>query len=327
MQISSVPSSKKISELIGLMEREELVLQPIFQRKLVWNAKHKEAFIDTILHGYPFPEIYIAQSKVDLETLMTQQIVVDGQQRLSTIKDYIDNYKPSFCQSIPRYADLKDDEKRNFLNYDVVVRDLKDASMDVIREIFRRINQTKYNLTQIEIQNAIYDGEFISTAKEILDSFDNEKIPLFSETEISRMGDLGFIVLLMSTFENGGYFSGNSITEKLIIDNNDFYPNKIHIKCIFNEINNKITNLNLSGDSIWFRKSNFFTMFFELATAKNLPNDLGVRLSNFEKNIINSKENKQSDFGEYYSNMYTGTNSRSARLKRGELFKKYVLCL
>lgn len=33
----------------------------------------------------PFPEIYIAQSGVDIEKLETQEVVVDGQQRLSTI--------------------------------------------------------------------------------------------------------------------------------------------------------------------------------------------------------------------------------------------------
>lgn len=77
-QIPSIPTSKSISDLIGMINRGELILQPEFQRRLVWNSSHKEAFIDTILSGYPFPEIYIAQSGVDIETLQSQQVVVDG---------------------------------------------------------------------------------------------------------------------------------------------------------------------------------------------------------------------------------------------------------
>ena len=89
-QIPSSPSTKKISDLIGMIKRGELILQPSFQRKLVWNLKHKESFIDTILNGYPFPEIYIAQSGIDIQTFQAKQVVVDGQQRLSTILNYLE---------------------------------------------------------------------------------------------------------------------------------------------------------------------------------------------------------------------------------------------
>ena len=121
--------------MYGAIKREDLILQPEFQRKLVWNDKHKEAFIDTILNGFLFP-------------------VVDGQQRLSTIIDYIET--SSFCKKVCKYADLTAEEKKQFLNYNVVIRDLADANEATIKEIFRRINKTKYSLTAVEIHNAIY---------------------------------------------------------------------------------------------------------------------------------------------------------------------------
>ncbi len=71
-QLSSSPSNKKISELYKRVKEETLILQPDFQRKLVWSSKHKEAFIDTILKGMPFPEIYIAQSGIDIQKIETQ---------------------------------------------------------------------------------------------------------------------------------------------------------------------------------------------------------------------------------------------------------------
>lgn len=177
-QIPSSPSTKKISDLIGMIKRGDLILQPDFQRKLVWSIRHKESFIDTILKGFPFPEIYIAQSGIDLETFQAQQVVVDGQQRLSTIISYINDELP--CKKILRYSALDNQQKVAFLNYDVVVRDLKDASSDTIKEVFRRINLTQYRLNDIEINNAIYEGEFISTAKDILNHLDNNSFPLFS---------------------------------------------------------------------------------------------------------------------------------------------------
>ena len=65
-QIPSTPSNKKISELYKRIKEKTLILQPDFQRKFVWSSSHKESFIDTILQGLPFPEIYTAQSGIDI---------------------------------------------------------------------------------------------------------------------------------------------------------------------------------------------------------------------------------------------------------------------
>ena len=107
-----------------------------------------ENFIKTILEGYPFPEIYISQKGIDLETLSTQNVVVDGQQRLTTIKRYIEGTH-SFEKNIPKFSQLSDPDKTDFLNYDVTVRDLKDVSPEIMIEIFQRINSTKFTLTAI----------------------------------------------------------------------------------------------------------------------------------------------------------------------------------
>jgi len=50
--------------------------------------RHKIAFIKTVLEGYPFPEVYIASGEVDLETARGNLMLVDGQQRLTTLYDY-----------------------------------------------------------------------------------------------------------------------------------------------------------------------------------------------------------------------------------------------
>ena len=322
-QIPSSPSTKKISDLIGMIKRGDLILQPDFQRKLVWSIRHKESFIDTILKGFPFPEIYIAQSGIDLETFQAQQVVVDGQQRLSTIISYINGELP--CKKILRYSALDNQQKAAFLNYDVVVRDLKDASSDTIKEVFRRINLTQYRLNDIEINNAIYEGEFISTAKDILNHLDNGSFPLFSDNELNRMGDLNYILMIMATLEEGGYFAGNTMTGEYIIKYDDSYKNAETMKDKILNLFHVIKTFNLDTDSMWYRKSNFFTMFVELSKVSQIPDDIVAKIHSFEDEVLANKGNEENDFGKYYSVMYTGTNSRSARIKRADIFYKYCL--
>lgn len=322
-QIPSSPSTKKISDLIGMIKRGDLILQPDFQRKLVWSIRHKESFIDTILKGFPFPEIYIAQSGIDLETFQAQQVVVDGQQRLSTIISYINGELP--CKKILRYFALDNQQKAAFLNYDVVVRDLKDASSDTIKEVFRRINLTQYRLNDIEINNAIYEGEFISTAKDILNHLDNGSFPLFSDNELNRMGDLNYILMIMATLEEGGYFAGNTMTGEYIVKYDDSYENAETMKDKILNLFHVIETFNLDTDSMWYRKSNFFTMFVELSKVSQIPDDIVAKIHSFEDEVLANKGNEENDFGKYYSVMYTGTNSRSARIKRADIFYKYCL--
>lgn len=326
-QIQAQPDKKTISDLIGKINRSELVLQPEFQRGFVWTPEHMENFIKTILEGFPFPEIYISQKGIDLETLSTQNVVVDGQQRLTTIKRFIDGTH-TFEKNIPKFADLSDAEKTDFLNYDVTIRDLKDVSQEVMIEIFQRINSTKFTLTAIEINNAIYDGDFIKCAKVILNDFKDIKfkVPTFSESELTRMADLHFLLLVMSTYEEGGYFPADKEVEKYIAKYNDEYPNFEFMKINLAERILSINESELHEDSIWYRKSNYFTLLCELLWSDKNINDLIEELESFESHVLSNKnENKDdNDFAIYYANMYAGTNSRNARVKRSEILKKHV---
>lgn len=68
MKELGIATNKKILDLYNMMKDGSLTLKPSFQRKLVWNSKHKENFIDTILKGLPFPEIYLSAGEIDLKS-------------------------------------------------------------------------------------------------------------------------------------------------------------------------------------------------------------------------------------------------------------------
>lgn len=326
-QISAQPDKKTISDLIGKIQRNELILQPEFQREFVWTPVHMENFIKTILDGYPFPEIYISQKGIDLETLATQNVVVDGQQRLTTIKRYLEGTF-GFEKNIKKYKDLSPDEQKDFLNYDVTVRDLKDISGDQIIEIFKRINSTNFTLTAIEINNAIYNGEFIRCAKDIRDIITAHelKVPIFNESELTRMADLHFILLVMSTIEEGGYFTQDKEVEKYIAKYNDEYPSSTEM---FENLTNVLLNVltsEIEVDSIWFRKSNFFTLVCELYIHHVKVETILDHLIWAEKQIIDNKTKDKNEniFAMYYASMYTGTNSRQSRVRRSEFLRENV---
>jgi hypothetical protein len=323
-QIRPSVTKPTIATLYNEIDAGLLVLAPDFQRRFVWTQPHQEQFLDTILQGYPFPEIYVSTGEVDISKMRTIRYVIDGQQRLTTIRNYIDGSFDKPLNTIKPYAELTDDEKADLLSYEVVVRDLGKINSDTVREIFRRINLTKFKLDNIEIHNAIYDGAYISVAKDILDGTDLSIFGVFRESEFSQMADLHFILLVMSTIEAGGYFSQDAEVEPMIENFNEEFPRGSEYKSKVINTLETIQKLDIPKDSMWFRKSNFFTMVVELSTQKEkLRDDLVVQLQKLEANVMENKNIPGNEFGRYYSYMYQGTNNRKARVTRAELFRKY----
>ena len=81
------PSNHPISELRDWNNAKKLEIRPDFQRKEVWSKAAKLMLIDTIIKNIPMPKIYL-ETKVDDES--TYRIVIDGQQRITAILEYLD---------------------------------------------------------------------------------------------------------------------------------------------------------------------------------------------------------------------------------------------
>jgi hypothetical protein len=327
-QIKPSVTNPTIADIYQNIDSGKLVIKPDFQRRFVWTHEHQENFIDTILKGYPFPEIYVCQGDIDTKKLRTTQNVIDGQQRLTTIKKYIDGENDKPLTKILKFEQLTEDQRRDFLSYQIVVRDIGKVEDDTIREIFKRINLTKFQLDDIEVHNAVYNGCFIGTAKEVLKNIPLKDYGVFYDSEFTRMADLHFILLIMATLENKGYFPRDSELENCIANYNDEYQNTDHMKAILIKTFAIVKDLNLSPDSIWFRKSNFFTLIIEFAKHINrIPTDICIlkkSLEELESNILENKSNTSTEFGTYYSYMYSGTNSRKSRIERANIFNKHI---
>ena len=164
--------------------------------------------------------------------------------------------------------------------------------------------------------------------KEILEliKIKDLKVDIFSESELTRMADLHFILLVLSTIEEEGYFTRDNQVEKYIAEFNNNYPNYEANKMLLSNVLIDILTSELKDDCIWFRKSNFYTIVCELCFTPKTIAEILPLLEEFETKILDNKnEDKQTnEFSLYYSNMYSGTNSRQARVIRSELFRKNI---
>lgn len=321
LQTPITSNSLKIIDLYNKIDSGSLITRPNYQRNLVWKKHHKYAFIETILLNYPFPEIYIASAEVDVENLRASEVVVDGQQRLTTIVDYIKGRGDFENQNkIQTFDELSIDEKKEFLNYSVTVKDLKSIGEDLTKEIFKRINSTNYALNINEILNAEFGGgEFAYFAKQlvtrddqfevsadttdvIINKVDREfivdffsKNNVFSENDAKRMFDAQFIMLIASTILEGTYFGRNSKVPYYLEKFNLEFPPYLNVLETLKKSIKIIDSLKMSPGSYWFNKPNLLTLIIELKDIEESELDL------------NKLELELSDLGYKYDLYFNGT--------------------
>lgn len=76
-----------ISDFVEWDVRNQIELSPDFQRRSVWSLQAKSYLIDTIIRGKPMPKLLLTQDVRDRRNI---RIVVDGQQRLRAILEYVE---------------------------------------------------------------------------------------------------------------------------------------------------------------------------------------------------------------------------------------------
>src|SRR5215472_14810233 len=135
--MKTTATNRKVRELLTLLREGRLIPRPDFQRRLVWNNKDKSAFLETVLKNYPFPEIFVAAGDVNVETGEGTELLVDGQQRVTTLYQYFTGSPDLVLYgSVKPYAELTREQKEAFLQYDVVVRDVGHVDIEIVRNVF-----------------------------------------------------------------------------------------------------------------------------------------------------------------------------------------------
>jgi hypothetical protein len=155
-----------ISDFLEWQRNGLLELSPDFQRRAVWSEKAKSYLIDTILRGRPIPKIIISQRLKESRTI---RVVVDGQQRLRAVLEFINgDFAISRAHNEQlagkRFEGLSVDLQKEFFKYEFGVDLLFSLEYEDILDIFARINSYTVTLNKQELLNAKYLGFFKQAA-------------------------------------------------------------------------------------------------------------------------------------------------------------------
>jgi Protein of unknown function DUF262 len=321
-----------VGDLVNRLRTSKLIPRPNFQRKLVWQNKDRLAFLDTVINGFPFPEIYISAQSIDTNTGESIYQLVDGQQRITTLAQYMnasDDLK--LTTDIKPYNDLSPEEKLSFVQYKVVVRDLGNISQELVIEIFTRINSTNYSLNAIEIQNAQYRGEFKQLAENLSDNSLFSSHNVFSLQEGRRMQDVQFMLSVLTTITKG-YFNRNKLIEETLREYNEEFPQKDSIQNNILNIFKLIEDANLGENSRVWGKADLFTLIVELYRYILAGNTIDIKVfGDKARQFYDRIESEASRSGidslgfAYYQAAFQAVNDRSKRVARGDIFRDEVL--
>ena len=193
-----------ISDFREWYEDGKLEISPKFQRRSVWSSSAKAYLADTILRGKPFPKIILMQEFKDGRTL---RVVVDGQQRLRAIFDFLaDGIKVSRAHnkeySGKVFSQLPREIQDEFLQYEIGCDVLNSAPLAELLDIFARINRYTVKLNAQEQRNAKYSGFFKTSAYnlgyEYLEYWLESKI--LTDARVTRMAEAELASDLLGTF-------------------------------------------------------------------------------------------------------------------------------
>lgn len=151
-----------VKYMLELMEQNLIELNPGYQRRRVWkDNKRKSLLIESLMLRIPIPAFYFYENEDG------KYQVIDGQQRLTTIKEFV---KGEFRLTGLEYLG-KDYNKKTFKDLDTkyvqriyrtqIAVNILDARSpkNVIYDIFRRVNTGGVNLNPQEMRNAICKQE------------------------------------------------------------------------------------------------------------------------------------------------------------------------
>jgi hypothetical protein len=290
-------SNPRIGDLINDVEEGRLEVRPYFQRRQVWTNTDKEFFIDTVLKRYPFPEIFVSTAALDRKNIKRRKWLVDGQQRITTLRDYVRGSSDLLYKTIPRYEDLTEGEQTALLDYEIAVRDLGTVSDAEIREIFRRINTTDYALKSMEVLNAMFSGVYKQYCEALSRQTFFEKHKVFSASAQKRMYDVTFCVTLVTTLLSG-YYRRDEKNEEYLERYNDDFPQQIAVQVALDRVFDFVQRCGFGEKSRAWRQIDLFTLLVELHAALVVeqlslnPTIVGSLLSAFYKRVDNWSQEK-----------------------------------
>lgn len=348
-QIDIQPQSAKW--LYDLNDKGLLEVDNSFQRNYVWTLRNQVQLIESILLGYPIPEIYLWRTGTDEDTGDTKYSIIDGQQRCGAIfqfiastfklrETYLDENSSKFTEIKDRhFKDLESEDKKALWAYIFSIRLVRqEVQREDIVKMFLRLNSNNMTLNPQELRNAEFEGEFMNLASELseLDFWDKNKI--FGVADRRRMRDISFVSTLLVFMKKGITEDiGNSNLNQIYDLYNDEYPDKEKDEETFESILieiERIINSNSDRMKMLGRQVHFYSLFtvlYEILSEQDKLTDQQILnyqnfIDNYDNDEILEKYYKEimPDIYQYKSLSKEGTRQKSNRFERYRILKKII---
>ena len=132
-----------------------LNVRPAYQREFIYKDKQRDEVIRTIRKGFPLNVMYWVKNDDGKFELM------DGQQRTISFCQYINC---DYSIEYQYFHNLTDEEQNQILDYKLMIYICEGTDKEKL-DWFEVINIAGEKLTPQEIRNALYTGEWLTSAK------------------------------------------------------------------------------------------------------------------------------------------------------------------
>lgn len=210
-----------VATILSQIEQGNIDLNPGFQRRNAWNDNKRSKLIESIMIGYPIPEIVLAEDKNKRNSF----IVIDGKQRLLTIAGFKspEEYqywtkktpKTSGLTSLYNQKSYKDicsnpDALRIFENSALRCTVISNYPSDEsLYDIFYRLNSGSTPLSSQELRQALNKGPYSEYLISVTDEDNILRQVMTIKEPDKRLRDVEVLLRCMSFLKYSKDYKGN----------------------------------------------------------------------------------------------------------------------
>lgn len=209
--MKTIHSTEPILDFCNGLKAGEYMVNRDYQRSdKVWPANAKSFLIETIILDYPVPKLSLHQN-LDVKSRKTVKQIVDGQQRSMAIQEFYQNkLRLSRTLATERlrnktFEEIDEDDQATFLNYGLNFDVFVGASVDEVREVFRRMNSFTIPLNPEETRHATYQGPFKWFINSLSKQYDIafSEVGVFTPKQLTRMSDAKLLTEISHAITHG----------------------------------------------------------------------------------------------------------------------------